>query len=576
MATRTYAIIKFNLEDTTALQSAAFTFKENRDFGDASLVLGNEEAADYGYTGFNQFCLDGSKEEIPDDKEDVAFWSTAISGDDRKFGVNPVIAVKFAENHTSTGLTFFFSHEYPKRMKISWYDIGGELIEEGEFTPAAETYFARMQVKNYAAIRVEFLETHYANRCIRLQYIVFGQYITWSDDDVKAAKVTEQIDESNASLPVSSAQVEIIDENNDFDIANPEGSWNSAEYYQRMVLREYKDGEIIECGTFYLNGWSFKSNIATFKAVDAIGFLDSATFRDGRIYDREPAVSIISEIMAAAGWTDYYIDPDIAQLGVTGYLKKQTCRNALKEVCFALGAQATCFRSETITIRRPERYISNYVGPDRKFNGKTQVATGDYIQAVSVELPSYALGDDTSSVYKATNEPGTYLVEFSSPVDTDTITASGCAVSNVHTQYCTITVPEAGECEILARTYTSTPYTLTREVENVEPGQGSDTKKYTAAVYCPDEILDVMDSLLSYYQLRKSAQITYLLDGEVAGDWIGIRDTQNRISSALVEQQTIDMTGGFLSTAKCVGYSKVTTEDYFAGKELYTGGNVII
>lgn len=575
MATKTYAIIKYDLEDTTASRNASYTLDTNQAFGDAGNLEEYTTARDYGYLGWNQFCLDGSKQEIPDDKDDIAFWSSCVSGDDRTFTRNPSITILFGENHTSTGLTFYFSYDYPKRMRITWYDIGGSRITEAEFTPVAETYFARKQVQNYAAIHIEFLETHYRNRAIRLQYIMFGQSITWSDLEIKTARITEQIDESNATQPVSSAQVEIIDENNDFDIANPNGSWNSAEYYQRMVFQEYKDGSIIECGTFYLNGWSFKSNIATFKATDAIGYLDSITFRDGHIYDGEPAADVIDAIMSAAGWTNYYIDPDIADLRITGLLKKQTCRNALKEVCFALGAQATCFRSEVITIRRPDRYTSSYVNPDRKFNGKTQVSLGDYVQAVSVELPNYEPGDETS-VYKAANEAGTYQVDFSNPVDISTITATGCTVTDAHTLYCTITVAEAGECEIRARTYKSTAYTLTQEIEDTDPGQGAVTKKYTASVYCQEQIRDIMESLLSYYQLRKAAQITYLLDKEVAGDWIGIMDTLNRTSAALIEQQTIDMTGGFIATAKCVGYDKVTTADYFTGKELYAGGSVII
>lgn len=576
MATKTYAIVKFNLEDTTAVQKAAFTFQDNQPFGNEDVLRTETAATDYGYVGFNQFCLDGSKQEIPDEDGDIAFWSTAISGDDRTFETNPVISIKFKENHTSTGLTFFFGHECPKKMKITWYDIGGDRMDEKTFTPTTANYFAKNQVKNYAGVRVEFMETHYAHRMIRLHYIVFGQYITWQDDQVKTAKITEQIDESNATQPVSSAQVEIIDENNDFDIANPNGSWNSAEYYQRILFQEYKDGEIIEMGTFYLNGWSFKSNIATFKATDAIGYLDSITFRGGEIYSKTLAGDIIDAIMSAAGWTDYYVDPDIASMEITGYLPKQTCRNAIKEICFALGAQAVCFRNELITIKQPERYISSYVGPDRKFNGKTSVSTGDYITAVSVELPNYQLGADRTSVYQSTNETGTYMVDFSNPIDVDSIVATGCTVSDVHPSYCTIKVAAAGECEIQARTYTNTSFTLTREVENIESGQGTDTKKYTAAVYCPTRIRSVMASLLSYYQLRKSAQMTYLLDTEVTGDWVGIKDVQNQISSALIEQQTIDLAGGFISTAQCVGYSKITTENYFAGKELYAGENIII
>lgn len=280
--------------------------------------------------------------------------------------------------------------------------------------------------------------------------------------------------------------------------------------------------------------------------------------------------------MAAAGWTDYVVDDAIADMELVGYLKKQTCRNALKEICFALGAQATCSRSDVITIRQPDRYIATYVGPDRKFIGKTQVALGDYVAQVSVSLPNYTLSTEPKSVYKAAVDPGTYAVDFSSPIDPTSIQATGGEVSNVREGYCTLTVRAAGECEITAKTYTSQDFTLTQDVDSLDAGQTAVTKKYTAALYCPSQIYKVMKQLLSYYQLRKTLQMTYLLDKEIAGKWVGVTDTENQVSSALIKEQTIDLTGGFIAQAKCVGYDRVSVSSYFTGKELYAGGDIII
>lgn len=573
---RTYAIVKFQLEDTTAIQKAAYTFTDNQTFGGTAPFRKKKEPEKHGYLGWNQFALDGSAKELPDTQGEIGFWSVQKSGKDRKFQENPVIEVRFRENHTSTGLTFVFEEECPKKMKVTWFDLSGETMAEEIFTPTKTAAFCEKQVKNYAGIRVEFMETHFPERCIRLQYIIYGQYIEWSDMDVKTAKVTEQIDESNATQPVGSAEIAVIDENNDFDIANPNGRWNSAEYYQKLVLTEYKDGALIDCGTFYLNGWSFKTNLASFKAVDAVGYLDTVTYREGKVLDHVRAKDVIDSIMSAAGWEDYVVDEKIADKELTGYLKKQSCRSALKEVCFALGAQATCSRSDVITIRQPDRYISSYVGPDRKFQGKTQVALGDYVTQVSVSLPNYALNNEMRSVYKADVAAGVYTVDFSAPIDITSIQATGGDVSDVHEGYCTVTVKEAGTCEITAKTFTSQPFTLTQNVDTTDAGQTAVTKKYTAALYCEDEIYRVMQQLLSYYQLRKSVQMTYILDKEVAGKWVGITDTDNQTSSALIAQQTIDMTGGFLATAKCVGYDKITVAQYFTGKELYSGGDFII
>ena len=310
--------------------------------------------------------------------------------------------------------------------------------------------------------------------------------------------------------------------------------------------------------------------------MDAVGYLDTVTYREGTVLDHARAKDVIDSVMAAAGWTDYVVDDNIADMELVGYLKKQTCRNALKEICFALGAQATCSRSDVITIRQPDRYIATYVGPDRKFIGKTQVALGDYVAQVSVSLPNYTLSAEPKSVYKAAVDPGTYAVDFSAPIDPTSIQATGGEVSNVHEGYCTLTVKAAGECEITAKTYTSQNFTLTQDVDSLDAGQTAVTKKYTAALYCPSQIYKVMKQLLSYYQLRKTLQMTYLLDKEIAGKWVGVTDTENQVSSALIKEQTIDLTGGFIAQAKCVGYDRVSVSSYFTGKELYAGGDIII
>ena len=70
--------------------------------------------------------------------------------------------------------------------------------------------------------------------------------------------------------------------------------------------------------------------------------------------------------------------------------------------------------------------------------------------------------------------------------------------------------------------------------------------------------------------------MTYLLDKEIAGKWVGVTDTENQVSSALIKEQTIDLTGGFIAQAKCVGYDRVSVSSYFTGKELYAGGDIII
>jgi len=68
----------------------------------------------------------------------------------------------------------------------------------------------------------------------------------------------------------------------------------------------------------------------------------------------------------------------------------------------------------------------------------------------------------------------------------------------------------------------------------------------------------------------------YILNTESVSNWVNVVDKNSNIATTLIEQQDIDLTGGFIATATCRGYSVVVTENYFVGTELYTGGDVII
>ncbi len=68
----------------------------------------------------------------------------------------------------------------------------------------------------------------------------------------------------------------------------------------------------------------------------------------------------------------------------------------------------------------------------------------------------------------------------------------------------------------------------------------------------------------------------YLVNAEKVGDWVTITDRNRNVSATLIESQDLDLTGGFIATASCRGYSMVTSDYYFTGTELYSGQEGII
>ena len=135
----------------------------------------------------------------------------------------------------------------------------------------------------------------------------------------------------------------------------------------------------------------------------------------------------------------------------------------------------------------------------------------------------------------------------------------------------------AGACVITGKRYKKTTFSYTKNVDHIEAGESENIKKIgTITLYNMEYLDTVAEKLLSYYALRKILSMKYILNTESVSNWVNVVDKNSNIATTLIEQQDIDLTGGFIATATCRGYSVVVTENYFAGTELYTGGDVII
>lgn len=574
---RTYCRAEMKFIDVTALADASVTTDNNQSIGSVGLFADQTKQSDYGTFELNQFILDGSKSVLPENPNDIAFWSEELSKADCTFETNPKITITFKEQHTSAAITLYFEDEFPAELKITWYTVAGTKLVTETFYPDSLIYVCNTQVQNYGKIEIEFVKTTFPQRYIKLQYILYGKYIVWYKDMIQTAKVQEEIDVTSATLSINEADISIVDTNNDFDAENENGAWKSIQKTQKVSLSEYLDGKIIPMGAFFIDDFSFAKNIAKFKLIDAVGLLDKYTFYEGQIYNNVRAEVILNAIFATAGITKYTIDKEVGNTLLSGYLAIQTCRKALQQVCFACGAVADDSRSDTIKVYKPDRYVKSTVGTDRKFNGNTKVSLEKYISGVNIEMKNYALEEKTSDIYKKTLPAGDTKITFSSPYLPSSITASAGTLKEVKTNYLIINMPDAGQCHITGIKYANTAFSYEKRVDKIESGETENIKKYSGCtIYNSDLLPDIADYLLSYHALRKKVGMKYLVDLERVGNWANINSIGGKTSTTLIESQTLDLTGGFIATATCRGYSVVVTENYFAGVELYTGGDVII
>lgn len=574
---KTYCIAEMKFIDLTALSDASLSSNDNQSIGNLNILAEQTMQNPYGTLELNQFILDGSKKILPEMPEDIAFWSNKKSIADCTFAVNPTIEIAFTKQHSSAGLTLYFAGDYPTEILITWYNLAGTKLDSKIFYPNSLMYVCQHQIENYGKIVIEFVRTRLPECYIKLQYILYGVELRWKDDMVQKAKVQEEVDLTSATLSINTADISIVDTENDFDIGNMNGAWKSVQKGQEVTLSEYKDARKIPAGTFFIDKSSFKDNIASFSLIDRIGLMDKYTFYAGEVYNNVRAGKILESIFGCAEVERYYIDEAVYNIPLSGYLGIQTCRAALQRVCFACGALADDSRSDAVKVYKPDRYVKTTVGINRKFSGATKVELETYVSGVSIECKRYVLEAERTEIYKGTLIAGETRIEFSEPYQVSSITTSAGTIKEVKTNYIVVTMTESGECLISGNKYASSAFSYQKKVPLMAAGEVENVKKYGICTLYNAELLpENAQYLLNYHALRKKVSMKYLLSEERSGNWVNVGDREGHISTTIIEKQSLDLTGGFIAQATCRGYSIVVTEDYFTGTELYAGGGALL
>lgn len=565
---KTEFFCNYELKDLTAIDDSTPTTAYNQPFGDLSRLKTGAPFQDYGTLEQDYFLLDGSMEEFPDAPEGICYFSSALSGADGAFAQNPLIHVLFTHAHSSIGLKFYFLGDPPLEVWVRWYDAEGLLCGSEKFAVDSAVYFARKQVEDYYKLELEFTRAR-PYRYVKLYWMEYGTDILFGRDvSIQSASIVEELDPVSNKLPVNKLTYKAIDTEHDFNFGNPDGLHKVFQRGQHMRPYETVDGARLPLGDYYLDSQETDGVLTSITAVDRKGLLDNGTFRGGRVYAGERAGPVIESILSSAGIADYEMEESVYNTPLHGWLKIQSCRKALREVLFAAGAVADTCRTDRLRIYIPDRKVAMAIDRSRKFS--TSVSQEEYISDVSVKFPAYTLNADRKQIAKGEYSPGSYTLDFSSPVSALEIT--GGVIIEQTPNYVCFTVDQAGEVVIFGRKYDKEDLTVTASVERLKAGEQRNAKSFTSALMDQGQAREAAGRLLDYHSLRLSIKTKFLNEGDRPGQWaeVGNPDRQYGSFAAGLEKMTTDLAGGFLSTAELRGYYKELTDWYYAG-EIYAG-----
>lgn len=347
----------------------------------------------------DRWLLDGTFDEFYD-KGEYAFWSTNISDENGEFSSEPTITIALSQQFSSMGISLTFDEaagEYCSLVNLKWYQ-GDTLKADEDFTPDDVQYFCPLRVESYDKVIITLKKTCLPYRRAKLNRVVFGVIRAFGMNELRGASVTNEMDESGTTLPISKFSWTL-------------DSIASVDYlFQLKQPVEVMNNNNL-LGTYYIDTSDRQSSrVYKIECKDAIGVLGDIPFEGGAYLDGISAKVLLAQL--ASPFTVKYAD-DVEDTTLKGVLKSKTAREAIQQVIFAWGVCiATDGGCELRVFNLPP--TPSIIPKDRTFTGasgkadaivtQVNVTAHEYTQDTS---GSVTVGDvkykDTQTVYSVSN-----------------------------------------------------------------------------------------------------------------------------------------------------------------------------
>lgn len=432
--------------------------------------------------------LDGSVKALPSDTTDkiIGFWSEQISNADGNFEEPIILTLTASEYFTSNSVSLNFdsyNNIFPTSVNIKWYR-DETLLSEKDFQPTTSLYSFQNRVEYYNKVVATFYSMNMPYSRLRINQVKFGSMIEITGKDLKKCSISQKINPISAKLEISTGN--IIVENNT----------NTDYFFQtRQPLSIYANDDL-QSTLFIKNTKKQSKNIWNIQSEDYIGIMDGISFYGG-VYENKNAVELLTEIFDVAK-VPFEIEDIFKNETVTGYIPFTTCRNALMQVLFAIGAVASTANSDIVKIFEIKDEISQTIPFSRIRQGQSIEAIAKVTELV-VSYHSYIQTSETVTLYDAQKSGAgeNILVSFSDPVWSVNLTGQG-SVQEYGANYAIITIGEDGVLtgqkykHLTATKSKKNPLVLPTDIDNP-------VKISSATLVSKDNIDKVIEKCYNYY-----------------------------------------------------------------------------
>lgn len=488
----------------------------------------------------NQTLLDGAMNLVPDNTEniEIGLWSNALSGEDGTFAAPLSLTMEATNLYTSQGITISTGDAYPRSVNIKWYRDGTLLADE-DFVPNESSYFCERRVDSYNRVVMTFGALSLPCQRLKIRGVVHGRIREFDGYSLSDVSIIQECSPISAEMAINTMDFTL---RGDTDI--------NYVFQSRQSLEIYNNSNML--GVFFVKSYTVddsqsRSRFYHVKSEDHFGLLDQITFAGG-IFENRNAAELLSAIFSAA-YVPFEMDESIAHETVSGWIPICTCREAVLQICFAIGAAADTTMSRKVRVWKPSAEIAHAFSLREIMQGQEITDRDKKLTEVRITVHGFAPGGQSETVYSA-DKSGTgsdIYVEFGEPMYNLQITSGTIVESGANHA---IINANAG-CVLTGTKYSHTTAIRRRRnplVNIGDPENVVEVKDMTLITSANAETR--LDALYEYYMVQghiKSDLVMLRTNGIVTarpGDRVEIATVKDGTQAAWLESMRYKLYGG--------------------------------
>ena len=476
--------IKYGEIAPDAKENFNLSADDKTDFTDVSQLKENKTVPNYGNPcEYGSVLLDSMSAVMPREPETafMGYWSDSVSGSDKAFSSEIVMTLQAREKFSSSGISFTFDEYndiFCDSLTIAWYS-DGSIITAAEFHPDKARYFCEKAVEAFDKLVIVFKSLNMSENRLKIHAVDFGfGNIYFYGDELKSVKIVQDINPISSEISVNTVDFTLKTKTNRaYDFTELQ----TVDVYFKGILRQH---------VYISSAKRTGADTWNVTAQDYIGLLDGIPFMGG-MYNNHSAVSLLSSILNQAK-VPFEISDDFKSDVVFGYIPICSCREAIMQICFAIGAACDTSNSEVLKIFKLSDTVGaiidlGHIGQNPSFTDSAKVTE------VQLTCHNYSRIGDTIEAYKAADKGSGegILTEFSEPLHTLSITDGEIVQSGVN-----YAVINAGAgCVLTGRKYQDRKTVKSKRRTDISAGISENIKTISDATLVSgrnaDKILDL-------------------------------------------------------------------------------------